>query len=178
MEKKREDIPEEEVEQKDPEVSEEGVEEEKPEEAEPKVDFEAEAERWKDRCARLQADFTNYKRRSENEKKEYIGLGVKKLAGDLLPVVDNLERAVEAGDEDNPYLAGVKLIEKQIKEILEKHDIKPMEAMDQPFDPNFHHAVMVEEAEGKESGVVIDVMQKGYIIGDTVLRPAMVKVSQ
>ncbi|MDO5713581.1 MAG: nucleotide exchange factor GrpE [Tissierellia bacterium] len=137
-----------------------------------------EVERWKDRCARLQADFTNYKRRAEREKKEYIGLGIKKLAMDFLPAIDNLERAIEAGDDENPYLAGVILIEKQLKEILDKHNIKAMDAFEKPFDPNFHHAVFVEEVEGVEPGIVTEVLQKGYMMGDEVIRPAMVKVSQ
>ena len=141
-------------------------------------EMEKETERWKDRCARLQADFTNYKRRAEKEKTEYISLGIKKLAMDVLPVIDNLERAVEAGDEENPYLTGVILIEKQVKELLEKYNIVVMDALEKPFDPNIHHAVFVEKVDGVEPGQITEVLQKGYMMGEEVLRPAMVKVSE
>lgn len=154
------------------------VQEEQDEAEEDITFYKEEAQRWMDRAARLQADFTNYKRRAENEKKEYIDLGVKKLAMDFLAAVDNLERAVDACEDDNPYLAGFQMIEKQIMEILEKHGIVPMDPLDKAFDPNFHHAVLVEEKEGVEGGIVIEVLQKGYMIKDGVLRPAMVKVSQ
>ncbi len=164
----------------DEEVIEENFEEEQevlkePTEAEePKED---EALRWKEQAARLQADFTNYRRRVEEEKKTFVSLGVKKIALDILGVMDNLERAVDASG-DASLDEGVGLIAKQMKDVLARHEIVEMEAEGMAFDPMKHHAVLVESVEGKDPDQVIDVLQKGYMIGDEVLRPAMVKVSQ
>lgn len=133
---------------------------------------------YKDQLIRLTADFTNYKRRVGKEKKDFLALGVKKVALDLLGVIDNFERALDHSDEDSSFKEGVEMIYQQLLDLLKKNNICPMEALDEKFDPNRHHAVLVEEKEGVEEGVVIDVVQKGYMINDEVLRPAMVKVSQ
>lgn len=133
---------------------------------------------YKDQLIRLTADFTNYKRRVEKEKKDFLALGVKKVALDLLGVIDNFERALNHSDEDSSFKEGVEMIYQQLLDLLKKNNICPMEALNEKFDPNRHHAVLVEEKEGVEEGVVIDVVQKGYMINDEVLRPAMVKVSQ
>lgn len=133
---------------------------------------------YKDQLIRLTADFTNYKRRVEKEKKDFLALGVKKVALDLLGVIDNFERALDHSDEDSSFKEGVEMIYQQLLDLLKKNNIYPMEALNEKFDPNRHHAVLVEEKEGVEEGVVIDVVQKGYMINDEVLRPAMVKVSQ
>lgn len=133
---------------------------------------------YKDQLIRLTADFTNYKRRVEKEKKDFLALGVKKVALDLLGVIDNFERALDHSDEESSFKEGVEMIYQQLLDLLKKNNICPMEALNEKFDPNRHHAVLVEEKEGVEEGVVIDVVQKGYMINDEVLRPAMVKVSQ
>lgn len=133
---------------------------------------------YKDQLIRLTADFTNYKRRVEKEKKDFLALGVKKIALDLLGVIDNFERALDHSDEDSSFKEGVEMIYQQLLDLLKKNNICPMEALNEKFDPNRHHAVLVEEKKGVEEGVVIDVVQKGYMINDEVLRPAMVKVSQ
>jgi len=126
---------------------------------------------------RLQADFTNYKRRTEQEKQDYLNIGVSKVINDLLPIVDNFERALENREEGNFY-EGVEMIYAQIKGLLERNGVEEIKALNEKFDPNFHHAVLVEEAKDVESDTVIDVLQKGYKLGEKVLRPAMVKVSQ
>ncbi len=93
-------------------------------------------------------------------------------------VIDNFERALDHSDEESSFKEGVEMIYQQLLDLLKKNNICPMEALNEKFDPNRHHAVLVEEKEGVEEGVVIDVVQKGYMINDEVLRPAMVKVSQ
>ena len=132
----------------------------------------------KDRHIRLQADFQNFKRRANNEKAEYLNLGVQKLANDLLPVLDTFERAIEACDDKDAFYEGIVLIEGQLIDTLKKHDIVEIEALNKPFDPNFHHAVIMDEREDCEPGIVTEVLQKGYMIGNKVLRPSMVKVSK
>lgn len=126
---------------------------------------------------RLQADFANYKRRTEQEKKDYLDLGVTKVINDLLPIIDNFERALEVSD-DSKFAEGVEMIYTQLLELLERNGVTEIVALNEKFDPNFHHAVFAEEVDGLESDVVTEVLQKGYKLGDKVLRPAMVKVSQ
>ncbi len=127
---------------------------------------------------RLQADFTNYKKRTEKEKGEIYLYANEKMAKDLLDIIDNLERAIQSEvDKDNSLLKGINLVYKQLIDTLTKHGVEEIEALGKPFDMNFHYAVMQEESDG-ESNCVIDVLQKGYKIKDRVLRPAMVKVSR
>lgn len=128
---------------------------------------------------RLQADFTNFKRRSNEERSSYVGLGVEKLAISILPILDNFNRALDMVEEkDSPVYEGMEMLQKQFVDILEKNDIKEIEAENQVFDPNFHHAVLMESVEGVEPGIVTTVLQKGYSHGDKVIRPSMVKVSE
>lgn len=131
-----------------------------------------------DNFVRLQADFVNYKRRTEQERKDYIELGSKKVLNELLTVIDNFERAIEAHTNEESFKEGVELIYKQLLELLSKNNVTEMKCLNEKFDPEFHHAVLVEEKQGVEEGIIIDVLQKGYLIGEKVLRPAMVKVSQ
>lgn len=128
---------------------------------------------------RLQADFTNYKRRVEKEKSDIYIYANEKIALDLLSIIDNLERALESQttSENNCLLEGVELVFKQLLETLSKHGVKEIEALNKEFDMNLHHAIMQEETEG-QANCVIEVFQKGYTLNDRVLRPAMVKVSK
>ncbi|AKL95805.1 co-chaperone protein GrpE [Clostridium aceticum] len=133
-----------------------------------------------DRMLRLQAEFTNYKKRVEKEKSDIYLYANEKLALELLSSIDNLERALDSQTEDskgNPVYEGIELVLKQMKDTLKNHGIEEIEALHKPFDMNLHHAVMREEAEA-ESDEVIEVFQKGYTIHGKVLRPAMVKVAQ
>ncbi|WP_099208888.1 nucleotide exchange factor GrpE [Urinicoccus timonensis] len=170
-EKKNEDLDLQEEDLLEEDLDQEDCSEENPE-------VQAQEDSYKDQLIRLTADFTNYKRRVEKEKKDFLALGVKKVALDLLGVIDNFERALDHSDEDSSFKEGVEMIYQQLLDLLKKNNICPMEALNEKFDPNRHHAVLVEEKEGVEEGVVIDVVQKGYMINDEVLRPAMVKVSQ
>lgn len=131
-----------------------------------------------DKFMRLQADFANYKRRTEAQKTEYVELGVKKIVNDLLPVLDNFERALDSiGEKDSTY-DGILMIKNQLTDVLKKEGIVEMKALGEEFDPTYHNAVLTEDSDEYDSGYVIEVLQKGYLINDKTLRPAMVKVSQ
>lgn len=131
-----------------------------------------------DKFMRLQADFANYKRRTEAQKTEFVELGVKKVINDLLPVIDNFERALDSiGDKDSTY-DGIMMIKDQLTDVLKKEGIVEMKALGEEFDPTYHHAVLTEDSDEYDSGYVIEVLQKGYLINEKTLRPAMVKVSQ
>lgn len=128
---------------------------------------------------RLAADFQNYKRRVENEKKEIYSYANESIVCELLNVLDNFERALESmSDKDETLLEGIKMIYKQLSDILSKSGLKEIEAINNEFDPNFHHAVMKEPSDTVQSNKVIDVFQKGYTFNGKVIRPSMVKVSE
>ena len=131
-----------------------------------------------DKFMRLQADFANYKRRTEAQKTEYVELGVKKIVNDLLPVLDNFERALDSIEEKDSTYDGILMIKNQLTDVLKKEGIVEMKALGEEFDPTYHHAVLTEDSDEYDSGYVIEVLQKGYLINDKTLRPAMVKVSQ
>lgn len=131
-----------------------------------------------DKFMRLQADFSNYKRRTEAQKTEYVELGVKKVANDLLPVIDNFERALDSIENKDSTYDGILMIKNQLAGVLEKEGIVEMKALGEEFDPTYHHAVLTEDSDEYDSGYVIEVLQKGYLINEKTLRPAMVKVSQ
>ena len=129
---------------------------------------------------KLYAEFENFKRRNRQEAELNSKYKDQKFAENLLPVIDNLERALAIEGTDESFIAlnkGVEMVYKNLVETLEKHDIKAIDALDQSFDPNFHQAVMTE-ASDKESDIVIEEFQKGYILKDRVIRPTMVKVSE
>jgi molecular chaperone GrpE len=127
---------------------------------------------------RLQADFQNYKRRTQEDRASDIEFANKKLATALLDVIDNFERALGSECTDEKFKEGMELILKQLMTVLEKNNIKPIEAERKQFDPNFHNAVQMLPSEDAESGTVITVLQKGYTLNDKLIRPAMVIVAQ
>jgi molecular chaperone GrpE len=130
---------------------------------------------------RLAADFQNYKKRTEKERFERYSEGKKDFAADLLPVFDNFERAIAqdlAANADAKFLEGMEMILTQFQDVLSKAGIKEIPATGEAFDPNVHNAVMVEASDQYESGKVTEVLQKGYQLGEKVIRPAMVKVAQ
>ena len=129
-----------------------------------------------DRYQRMLAEYANYKRRTEQEK-EQIGLFTKAdILTALLTSIDNMERAMDAPSGDD-YKVGVDMTLRQFKETLQKLGLEEIEALDAPFDPALHNAVMREDADGVETETVTEVFQKGYKLKDRVLRPAMVKVA-
>lgn len=129
---------------------------------------------------RLSADFANYKRRTEKEKLEIYKSANERLIQALLPVIDNMERALGHAQESSKeaFVNGVEMVFKNMMDVMQKEGLQAIDALDQPFDHNLHHAVMTEPKEGYDSDFVIGVLQKGYQLGDKVIRPAMVKVSE
>lgn len=132
------------------------------------------------RLLRMQADFDNYKKRVAKEREDMYNNALETIAGQLLPVVDNMERAAEAFRKDQldeKYICGVEMVCKQLIEVLEKNGIKEIEALEKDFDPNLHHAVMRTPGEDEDENKIKEVFQKGYIHGNKVIRPTLVKVS-
>jgi molecular chaperone GrpE len=139
---------------------------------------EKKAAEYKDGWARAQADFQNYKKRLERDNElTYISMKgdiVKKI----LPVLDDIERALQNRPVDNPWASGIELIARKLQNVLESEGIKRIEAEGAEFDPNFHEAISHEPADGVKSGFVIGVVQNGYMLGERVIRPALVRVAQ
>jgi len=135
----------------------------------------AEIKSLNDRLLRLQADFLNYKSRSEKEKTSSYGNATADLITDLLPVVDNLERALAAAEE-GPFKEGVQMVYNQFMGILNKKGLQEVEALHKPFDHNVHYGVAFEESEDHDDGTIIDVLQKGYTVNDKCIRPSMVRI--
>ncbi|OGX61644.1 MAG: nucleotide exchange factor GrpE [Paenibacillus sp. RIFOXYA1_FULL_44_5] len=132
------------------------------------------------RFLRTQADFDNFRRRSRQEKEEYLKYASLKLIEQLLPVVDNFSRALSTAQGTQDYdslLRGVDMIYRQLEQALVQEGLTPLETVGQAFNPEFHQAVIQVESEEHEEGIVIEELQKGYMLKDKVLRPAMVKVS-
>ena len=127
---------------------------------------------------RVQADFENFRRRNETVRADAYAEGRKDVAAVMLPVLDNLERAVEAaaGSPDEALKNGVEMVLKQMTDAYGKLDVKPIDRMGEKFDPNLENAILQGTEEDGEPGTVCQVLQKGYMIGDKVLRHAMVKV--
>lgn len=128
------------------------------------------------RYLRLMADFQNYKKRVEKEKKDLYSYANEKLVTKQLEVLDNFERALEQETSDESFKKGMEMIFKQLSNVLEKSGLAEIAALGEDFDPNVHNAVMTEETEDYESGKVSGVMQKGYTLNGKVIRPSMVKV--
>ena len=139
--------------------------------------FEAELAEKENKYLRLQADFENFRRRTRQEKEELAAVVTQNLLKDLLPFLDNFERALAAESSDAESLrTGVEMMYKQLVEALKKEGLEYIETKDKPFDPNFHQAVMrVEDAE-KEDGAIVAELQKGYMVKGRVIRPSMVQV--
>ena len=165
------------------EVPEETAGEEKAGEAEAAekaaADEKAAAEAESERYMRLMAEFQNYKRRAAKEKTDTLQYANEKIVGDLLPVIDNFERALATETDDlEGYAKGMQLIFEQFKKALENAGLEEIKAMDEDFDPNVHNAVMTDNIEDKDDGKITKVLQKGYKLRDKVVRPSMVAVNK
>ena len=131
-----------------------------------------------DKFLRKAAEFENFRKRTNNEKAGMYNNGVRDTVEKLLPVIDNFERAVEMSEEKESSLyKGVEMILKQFLEIIASLGVEEIPALGEPFDPNVHSAVMHVEDEKCDENVVVEVFQKGYRLGDRVIRPSMVKVA-
>jgi molecular chaperone GrpE len=134
-----------------------------------------------DRLLRVSAEFDNYKKRTAREMQDVAKYANEKLAGDLLTVVDNLERAIDSATSqcgaDDPVVQGVSLVLEEVIKILDRHHVKPIKAFGEPFDPTLHQAMMQEASQEYPPNTVVREMQKGYLIHDRLLRPSLVAVS-
>jgi len=144
------------------------------------AELQRERDDYRDRWMRKAAEFDNYRRRIERERRDQADQTVTDLLLDLLLVVDDFDRAltVDAGGSGAAYRKGVELIHAKLQELLRKQGVKPIEAIGADFDPNLHQAVAHEATADHRDGEVIGEMRKGYTIGDRLLRPAMVKVAK
>ena len=135
---------------------------------------------FKDRWVRKTAEFENYRKRIERERREQADQSVADLLESLLLVVDDFDRAltVEAGPEAEAYRTGVELIHAKLLDVLKKRGVRAIDALGADFDPNIHQAVMHESSPDHRDGEVIGELRKGYMLGDKLLRPAMVKVAK
>ena len=133
-----------------------------------------------DRLLRKSAEFDNYRKRIERERRDMADQSVTDLLLDLLAVVDDFDRALsaDAGDSAVGYRKGVELIHSKLRDLLKRRGVRPIEALGADFDPNLHQAVMQEASPDHRDGEVIEELQRGYLIGDRLLRPAMVKVAK
>ena len=150
---------------------------------EPGVDIatlKQERDDYYDRLLRKTAEFDNYRRRVERERREQADQGLVDLLLDLLLVVDDFDRAlaVEADDSASGYRKGVELIHTKLHDLLRKKGVKPIDALGAEFDPNLHQAVMHEADTGHAENEVIGELRKGYMLNDRLLRPSMVKVAK
>ena len=140
-------------------------------------ELQGQVDQMKDLAQRTQAEFMNYKKRVAKEMQDISTFANESIITQLLLVLDNFDRAIESEkDNDTPFLQGVIMIKKQLEDTLFKNGLEEIDALGQDFDPNFHHAVMQEEADEKNK--VLEVFQKGYKLKEKVIRPSMVKVSQ
>jgi molecular chaperone GrpE len=141
-----------------------------------------EAKETYDRLLRVSAEFENYKKRSARDLDDFRKFATQSLLKEMLSVVDNLELAINSANEnqsqDNSLKAGLDLTHKEILRVLKKFSVTPIEAKENAFDPTFHEAVMQEETDEYPENTVINEMQKGYLIHDRLLRPAMVVVAK
>jgi molecular chaperone GrpE len=137
----------------------------------------AENKLLKDRVLRTLADFENFRKRSDREKADFFKYSLANVMKDIVPVLDNFDRALDHAEEGDEFHKGVLLIYKQLYDILQKHGLTPIDEAGVPFDPNIHEAVVREESDSVPSHTVVAILQKGYFLYDRLLRPALVKVA-
>jgi molecular chaperone GrpE len=142
------------------------------------AEMQSQADEYKGGWQRALADFQNYKRRTDAEKAEAYQSAVGTVVKRYLPILDDLERALATRPADLPWVDGIELIYRKLQTILENEGLKRIEAEGKLFDPNFHEAISQEPVDGVESGTVIGVIQQGYMLGERVIRPAMVRVAK
>ena len=131
----------------------------------------------RDRYLRTLADFENYRKRADREKADFFKYALAATIKDLLPVLDNFDRALEHAEEGDEFHKGVLLICKQLFDVLQRHGVKPIDESGVHFDPNIHEAVVTEEDPSLPAHTVVAILQKGYYLHDRLLRPALVKVA-
>jgi molecular chaperone GrpE len=142
--------------------------------------LERERDELKDLLLRKTAEFDNYRKRTERDRQVLSDAITASVLEDLLPLMDDLDRAleVEAGGDTEAYRQGVELIQRQLADLLRKRGVEPIESLGADFDPNYHQAVVYEPAEGRREGEIFEEFRRGYMLGDRLLRPSMVKVAK
>lgn len=149
-----------------------------------KETFEERIEKLEEKNLRLLAEFQNYKRRTDKEKADIYIYANERLITEILVVLDNFARAKRAiekkGDKEllQEFNGGISLIEKSINDLLTKEGVEEIKCLEEQFDPNYHHAAIMEEVEDVDEGIVLEELQKGYKLNGKVIRPSMVKVSK
>ena len=147
--------------------------------SDPLEELRREKDSLQDRLLRTAAEFDNYRKRIDRERRDMADYMKADVLAEILPIVDNFERALQAPSSDVDSLRkGVELIYKQMIDLLRKRGVTPIEALGADFDPNFHQAVIHETSPAHREGEVIEELQRGYMLGDKLLRPAMVKVAK
>jgi molecular chaperone GrpE len=146
-------------------------------------DLRREKEALQDRLLRTAAEFDNYRKRVDKERRDLAEYASADMIGEVLPILDNFERALQAfaaaaGPEAEAFRKGVELIHKQLLDLLRKRGVRPIDTAGADFDPNIHEAVIHEASSDHREGEVIAELQRGYTLGDRLLRPAMVKVAR
>jgi molecular chaperone GrpE len=140
-----------------------------------------ERDQYYDQLLRKAAEFDNYRKRVERERREQVQHAAADLIGELLGVVDDLERALGADPSDegvDAYRRGVEMIHAKLLDVLSRRGVRPIQAVGEPFDPHMHEAVTYEPSPGRREGEVVEELQRGYTLGNRLLRPAMVKVAK
>ena len=140
----------------------------------------AEKDALQDRLLRTAAEFDNYRKRIERERRDQADSAAASAIEDLLPIIDNLERALQApvGTDAEGYRKGVELVHQQMMELIRRRGVKPIQAIGADFDPRFHEAVVHEASADHREGEVMEELRRGYMLGERLLRPAMVKVAK
>lgn len=133
---------------------------------------------FKEKYQRLLADFTNFKKREEKARADFKKFASSNLIEELLPVLDNFDRALKDQDEEDSFVKGIMMTRDSLWKVLEKEGLEEIESDGVEFDPNFHHAFQTEENEDFKSNYIIETYQKGYKLNDRVIRPSMVKVAK
>ncbi|HDL64290.1 MAG TPA: nucleotide exchange factor GrpE [Proteobacteria bacterium] len=136
---------------------------------------------YHDKMLRTMADMENLRKKLDRDRKDYINYANREMISELLPVLDNFDRAlksVERTEESAPYLQGVEMIYKQLEELLKKQGLEEIKALGEPFNPHLHEAVQTEETDSCSEDTILDVILKGYLFRGNMLRPAAVKVSR
>jgi molecular chaperone GrpE len=148
--------------------------------ADPVSDLQRERDDYVDRWLRKTAEFDNYRKRVERERREQADQKVTNLLLELLPIIDDFDRALtmEAGEGGAAYRKGIELIHAKLNDLLRKNGVSPIESLGLDFDPNLHQAVIHESSPEHREGEVIGELARGYTMGDRLLRPAMVKVAK
>ena len=156
---------------------------EHPEHKHPKPPHEKRIKELEDSLLRSKAEFINYRKRLEEEQSRLLKYCNEDLIKETLPILDNFERAIKLDDKNlddevSKFLSGFKMIYCNLVNILKNYGVIEIDGNNKPFDPTYHEAIMTEKRDGVEPGMVLEVLQKGYILKDRVIRPAMVKVSE